>query len=105
MARQLDQRARPGGRLLIVESCVPRWFFQLEKSAFYALTSVAKSVFSHPITFQFPADMIRDVLSQHAQEVTVKKIPVGRYVLQFGFKVPSALTPVQVFAFEAIKDK
>jgi hypothetical protein len=49
--------------------------------------------------------MIRDVVSQHAQEVTVEKIPVGRYVLQFGFKVPSALTPVQVFAFEAIKGK
>jgi SAM-dependent methyltransferase len=96
---------RPGGRLLIVESCVPWWFFQLEKPAFYALTSVVKSVFSHPITFQFPADMIRGVVAQHTQRVTVERIPKGRYVLQFGFKVPSVLTQVQVFAFEAIKGK
>lgn len=94
---------RPGGRLLIVESCVPWWFFQLEKPAFSLLTSLTQSIYSHPVTFQFPPRMIRDVLDQHSNRVTIEKIPKGRYVLQFGFKVPSILTPVQIFAFEAIK--
>jgi SAM-dependent methyltransferase len=94
---------RPGGRLLIVESCVPRWFFELEKPAFSLLTSLTESIFEHPVTFQFPPRMICDVLALHSRQVTIERIPKGRYVLQFGFKVPSMLTPVQVFAFEAIK--
>jgi SAM-dependent methyltransferase len=94
---------RPGGRLLIIESCVPWWFFQLEKPAFSVLTSLTESIYAHPITFQFPPRMIRDVVVQHAERVKIEKIPKGRYVLQFGFKVPSAFTPVQIFAFEAIK--
>jgi hypothetical protein len=81
----------------------PWWFFLLQKPAFALLTSLTKSIYSHPVTFQFPPRMISDVLDQHSKRVTIEKIAKGRYILQFGFKVPSILTPVQVFVFEAIK--
>jgi SAM-dependent methyltransferase len=94
---------KPGGRLLIVESCVPSWFFQAEKPAFWLLSRTLNSVFDHPITFQFPAPMIAGELAKRSQSVESHSVPKGRHVLQFGFKVPSALTPVQVFGIEARK--
>lgn len=94
---------RPGGKLLIVESCVPRWFFEIERPAFWMLTRTFNSVLSHPITIQFPPDMIEGELSRRSNTVTREQIPKGAAVLQFGFKVPSFLTPVQIFAFVASK--
>jgi ubiquinone/menaquinone biosynthesis C-methylase UbiE len=94
---------KPGGRLLIIESCVPEWFFAFEQPTFWALTRMVRTVFSHPVTIQFPPGMIRGELARHCADVKQQKIPKGRYVLQFGFKVPSFATPAQVFAFEATK--
>ena len=94
---------KPGGRLLIVESCIPQWFFALEKPAFWILSRLLTSVMSHPITFQFPVRMIADNLRRSSQSVEVVSIPKGKHVLQLGLKVPSFLTPVQVYAIEAKK--
>jgi SAM-dependent methyltransferase len=94
---------KPGGHLLIVESCIPRWFFHIEKPALWILSRAVKSVFSHPVTLQFPADMIAKQLEQLSASVTVTKIPKGKFVLQFGLKFPSFVTPVMPFAFAATK--
>jgi hypothetical protein len=82
---------------------VPQWFFEFEKVAFAVLSRSITSVFSHPLTFQFPVDMIADDLRARGLAVTVIKIPKGKHVLQFGFKIPSIFTPVQVYGIEAIK--
>jgi SAM-dependent methyltransferase len=94
---------RPGGKLLVVESCVPRWFFEIERPMFWMLTRMFNSVLSHPITIQFPPQMIEAELNRRSSSVTREQIPKGAAVLQFGFKVPSFLTPVKIFAFEASK--
>jgi SAM-dependent methyltransferase len=94
---------KPGGKLLIVESCIPSWFFQIEKPALWLLSRLVSSLFSHPITFQFPAQMIADTLRQRSDSVKVTPIPKGKHVLQLGFKVPSFVSPVQPFGFEATK--
>jgi SAM-dependent methyltransferase len=94
---------RPGGRLLIVESCVPNWFFQFEKPAFRLLSRVTRTVLSHPITIQFPVGMIAEELAKSCADVSVYKIPKGRFILQFGVKTPSFLTPAQPYAIEATK--
>lgn len=94
---------RPGGYLLIVESCVPAWFFAFERPAFWVLSRAVRTVFSHPVTIQFPPAMIKAELSRQCPDVKQQSIPKGSHVLQFGFKVPSYVTPAQVFAFEATK--
>ena len=94
---------RPGGKLLVIKSCVPRWFFEIERPTFWMLTRMFNSVLSHPITIQFPPEMIEAELNRRPTTVTREQIPKGAAVLQFGFKVPSFLTPVQIFAFEASK--
>jgi SAM-dependent methyltransferase len=96
---------RPNGRLLIVESCVPWWFFQIEKPSFLILSKLAKSVLSHPITFQFPVELIADHLRKRSRHVTTQQIAKGKYVLQFGFKIPSIFTPIQVWGIEAYKSE
>jgi SAM-dependent methyltransferase len=95
---------KPGGRLLIVESCVPWWFFQFEKPALWLLSRSIKSIFSHPVTLQFPASMIKAELEKKTNKVKATEIPKGKFILQFGFKVPSLLTPAVPFVFEAIKE-
>ena len=94
---------RPGGRLLVIESCVPEWFFQLEKPAFWLLARTVGSVLSHPITLQFPVDMIVQELRNRSAEIDFQLIPKGRHVLQFGFKIPSFMTPIQIYGIEARK--
>jgi SAM-dependent methyltransferase len=96
---------RPTGRLLIVESCVPWWFFQIEKPSFLILSKLVGSVLSHPITFQFPVEMIADHLRKRSRHVTTNRIAKGKYVLQFGFKIPSIFTPIQIWAIEANKSE
>ena len=94
---------RPDGRLLIVESCVPWWFFQIEKPSFLILSNLVRSVLSHPITFQFPVEMIADHLRKRSPHVTIERIAKGKYVLQFGVKIPSMFTPIQIWGIEAHK--
>lgn len=94
---------KPGGRLLVIESCVPRWFFQFEKPALRLLSLFARTLFSHPITLQFPAAMIADELRKRFESVQASPIPKGKFVLQFGIKTASFLTPVVPFAFSARK--
>jgi transposase len=94
---------KPGGRLLIVESCIPWSFFHFEKPAPWLLSRSIKSIFSHPVTLQFPASMIKAELEKKISKVKITEIPKGKFVLQFGFKVPSFLTPAVPFAFDAIK--
>jgi hypothetical protein len=47
--------------------------------------------------------MIKAELEKKTDKVKMTEIPKGKFVLQFGFKVPSFLTPAMPFAFEAIK--
>ena len=94
---------KPGGRLLIVESCIPQWFFTIEKPAFWVVSRLLKNVFSHPITFQFPVRMIADTLRRISDSLELISIPKGKQILQFGIKVPSFVTPVELYAIEAKK--
>jgi ubiquinone/menaquinone biosynthesis C-methylase UbiE len=94
---------QPGGKLVIVESCVPRWFYRFEKVIFPLAGKIISRFFEHPATLQFPSEMIADLLRKFTVNVESTPIPLGRWVLQYGVKYPSALTPVQPYRFVAHK--
>lgn len=84
----------PGGRILVIESVVPEWFYFLEKIAFRILHRFWR--FEHPLTLQHPGKkLIRTAqrMGLVVEEYTL--IPRGSWLLQFGLIFPACLTPVQ----------
>lgn len=95
---------RPGGRLVIMESCVPPWFYAFERLVYRPAAFVIEKTITHPPTIQYPRGVLLSMLREAGfADATARAIPKGRYVLQYGVKVPSWLTPVQPVLFSATK--
>jgi SAM-dependent methyltransferase len=95
---------QPGGKLVIVESCIPTWFFLFEKLVFIPASFVIEKTMKHPPTLQYPENFIRTILkSAGFSHIESECIPKGKYVMQYGVKVPSWVTPVQPVLFVAKK--
>jgi SAM-dependent methyltransferase len=89
---------RPGGKMVIVESCIPPWFYRFERAVFPLASPLINRFLTHPPTLQYTVNHISSVIrGSFGSEPTAISIPLGKYVLQYGFKWPSALTPVQPF--------
>jgi ubiquinone/menaquinone biosynthesis C-methylase UbiE len=94
---------KPGGRLILIESCTPRWFYAFERLVFRAASRVIHLFTSHPITLQYPPGQIAQYIRDLGEPVEVTRIPKGRWVLQYGVKVPSFVTPICPYRFIAQK--
>jgi SAM-dependent methyltransferase len=94
----------PGGRLVVMESCVSKRAFAVERQLFPLLRRLANSpVMRHPATLQFPATVIAAIIENRFDHVSVAPIPVGRWLLQFGVRWPAALTPARPYLFTATR--
>lgn len=95
---------RPGGKLIIAESCVPLWFFVFEKLVFKPTSWVIERSIKHPPALQYTESHILEMITSAGFRKTgARRIPKGRFVLQYGVKVPSFITPVQPFIFVGVK--
>src|SRR5262245_30641636 len=56
---------RPGGRLVVAESCVPPWFYRFERLAFRPLAAMARTrlLGGHPAVLQIPFPLLGDLVS------------------------------------------
>jgi SAM-dependent methyltransferase len=91
-----------GGRLVVMESCVSARAFSVERHLFQPLRYLARTpLMSHPATLQFPPATIAAAIGELFEDVTVKPIPVGRWILQFNLRWPTALTPARPQLFTA----
>lgn len=92
----------PRGRLMIVESCVSHRAYAIERHLFSPLRALASTpLMRHPPTLQQPVDTIRGLLHERFDDVRTTSIPVGRLLLQFGHRWPTALTPARPYLFTA----
>lgn len=90
---------KPGGRLIVVESCVPRWFYAIEKPLFRPLVAVSRTrlLGGHPATIQIPFELLTSLVGERLEIGSAYKIPPGRWTTQFGRRWPSALTPARTY--------
>lgn len=95
---------RPGGRLVIMESCVPSWFFAFERLVFMPASFLIEKTMKHPSTLQYPSKFLLKMIEDTGfVNASSRDIPLGKYVLQFGVKVPTWVTPVQPVLFSAVR--
>ncbi|MDR3491463.1 MAG: class I SAM-dependent methyltransferase [Gammaproteobacteria bacterium] len=94
---------KPNGKFILMESCIPPWFLHFEKLVYRLAGKFAARFLEHPMTLQYPKELIGDEIQKKFNHVDITEIPLGRWVLQFGFKVPSFITPVCPTLFIATK--
>jgi SAM-dependent methyltransferase len=94
----------PGGRLVIMESCVSPLAYAAERRLFGALRMLASTkLMRHPATLQFPPGLIAELIGERFVHVVVEPIAVGRWIMQFGVRWPSILTPARPYLFVAAR--
>lgn len=102
---EAEKPLKPGGRLIVAESCVPPWFYAVEKLLFWALRALARTPLlgGHPATLQLPFDVLTDLIGERFEIERAYELPLGRWVTQFGRRWPRALTPVRAYLVAARK--
>ena len=94
---------RNGGKLLVVESCVPR-LLEWGERLLYPMTRLVLKMIDRPMVFQFSVKSFHQILqSQTTDTVGVQPISIGKFISQFGLKVPGWLSPCQIRLFKAVK--
>ena len=90
------------GQLIIVESCVPNWFYKIEKILYKPTSYFIKKFMKHPPAFQFTRNVLIDSLKKNNfKNINLKKIKQGSFILQYGIKFPTILTPVETVIITA----
>jgi SAM-dependent methyltransferase len=102
---EAERVLRPGGRLVIAESCVPRWFYGFERLMFRPLTLIARTrlLGGHPAVLQLPFELLQRLVAERLEIERAYRIPMGRWLTQFGRRWPTALTPARAVIVVARK--
>ncbi|HEY1236949.1 MAG TPA: class I SAM-dependent methyltransferase [Solirubrobacterales bacterium] len=102
---EAERVLRPGGRLVVAESCVPRWFYGVERLMFRPLVLLARTpvLGGHPAVLQLPFPLLRELVAERLEIERAYFVPMGKWVTQFGRRWPAALTPARAVIVVARK--
>jgi SAM-dependent methyltransferase len=90
--QELYRCVRKNGKVVIVESTVGYLFYGFETIAFQPLLAIKRG--GHPVTFQFTARQLNVNAKRCGFRIEeFSYVPRGMYILQYGYKWPSFLTP------------
>jgi SAM-dependent methyltransferase len=102
---EAERVIKPEGRLIVAESCVPAWFYRVERAAYRPLKALARTPLlgGHPATFQLTREMLLAVIADRFEIQRSYRVPLGGWITQFGRPWPTALTPVRAYIVIARK--
>ena len=94
---EAERVLEPGGRLVVAESCVPTWFYPVEKVLFRPLVLLARTPLlgGHPAVIQLPFATLVELIAERLEVAAAYQVPIGRWITQFGRRWPTALTPAR----------
>jgi len=96
---EAERVLEPGGRLVVAESCVPAWFYAIERRLYPALVALSRTrlLRGHPPVIQLPPERVRALIAERFDVSTSYRVQPGRWTTQFGVRWPMALTPAQTY--------
>ena len=87
----------PGGRLVIIESCLPVGWEFAERLLFPLFRFFLQRI-HHPLVYQWNWRALAGLMREAGfSDVQLTLVPQGRWVIQLGRKWPTALTPIQLY--------
>lgn len=94
---EAERVLKAGGRLIVAESCIPRWFYPVERALFKPLVALSRTrlLGGHPAVLQLPSETLAGLIAERFEIESERGIPLGRWTTQFGRRWPSALTPAK----------
>ena len=102
--KQIRKTLIKNGKISYSRVCVPKWFYLIEKVLFRPTSYLIKKFMKHPPAFQFTQEMLKKYLKKNNyRNINFKKIKQGKFILQYGIKVPTFLTPVETVIITANK--
>jgi SAM-dependent methyltransferase len=91
---ELHRCVARGGKVIVVESTVNPVFYLFERAVYRLFLTIKRG--GHPVTFQFtPSQLIREAELSGMEVAEYTFVPRGMWILQFGHKWPSFLTPAR----------
>ena len=94
---------RPGGKMLIMESFVPGLLEWGERTV-YPFIRWSLSKVGQPMVFQFSVKSFERIFrKQSVTGVEIIPVSIGRYISQFGLKVPGYISPCQIRLVKGVK--
>ena len=94
---------KPMGRLVIIESCLPRLWERAELALFPVFRWFLMRI-NHPIVLQWNWETLAQFCRDAGfDQVEQTRIPLGKWVIQLGRKWPTSLTPIRIYKFVAHK--
>jgi SAM-dependent methyltransferase len=95
--REIHRCLGEGGQAILIESTVNRLFNGFERRIFGLVHSL--TIAGHPMTFQFTPGQLEETSRRVGFAIEkLTAIERGNWVLQFGFRWPSVLTPARPIA-------
>lgn len=96
---------KPGGKLLIIESCLPQLSFKLEGCLFPVLKTLL-TMLKHPIVLQWSCASIQELVGSCGFGVMeTKELKQGKWILLLGRKWPTLISPLRQYRFVATKSR